>query len=156
MPTENEENKQETLLELYKIYHDRLKHEYDISWQQIKIFAYISGMNVGALGLFMKALKNSPLVDFIIILVPFVGFFIALSSFITFFGSLKTAEEIRDDLAAIERKLNISQDIRRYDNFTQTYSDVFWLKVDYITFGKMLLQIILITFWAILIVYVIY
>jgi len=80
--------------------------------------------------------------------ISFAGFAVSMSSILIFIGSLKTAKEIRNDLASIEIELKVKPDIFRYNNFESTYSIIFNKRIDLITVGKMLLQITFIIFWV--------
>jgi len=141
-------NSSEILIELYKARHARLVQEYEISWQQIKIFAYISGVAIAGLGYILKSIETNLNALMMLYVISFAGFAVSMSSILIFIGSLKTAKEIRNDLASIEIELKVKPDIFRYNNFESTYSIIFNKRIDLITVGKMLLQITFIIFWV--------
>jgi hypothetical protein len=140
-------DKENTLLELYKIYHDRLRHEYDLSWEQVKVCMYITGVIIGGFGLLLKEKSKYPGIEVLVNLIPIIGLFIGLASLMILIGSLKTSEEIRNDLSSIETKIKISPDVMRYTDFQNTYSTFLGANFDYITAGKVLLHLIVIFFW---------
>lgn len=139
------------LLELYKAHHDRLKHEYDLSWHQIRLLSYVSGAFVASLGVFKKYFSNDEFLGHFILGFSLLGLSVSFCGVLIFLGSLDTAKGLRKNLASIEVRLGLSQDVMRYHNFENTYSSFLGKKFDIISFGKLSLMLTFVIFWIFII-----
>ncbi len=142
----------------YGEYHKRLLQEYDLSWQQLKISIYIASLLLILYGtLYSYQVQSGQIaqVKYVLYILPIAGIFISISSLIILFGSLKSAQSIRECLSNIEDTFDENKvfcDSNRYlsikhKDFVKITGEQ---KVDLISFGKILLQLIIIAFWIFL------
>jgi hypothetical protein len=138
------------LIELYKVFHHRLEQEYELSWQQIKISIYLTGILVGGIVLVGNNHPDVHLVENLIGAAPWLGLVVAMGSMMTYYGSLITAKELRDDLGQIETELISNQKLHRYSEFKKTYSPLLGHRFDFITVGKFVFLGSIVAFWLII------
>ena len=86
---------------LMGVYQDRLNHEYDKGWEQIRIVSYVSAGVLVGMGLL---LRDAPVSDPALLVrgVCGFGFVLALGSFINQIGSQRDARDLRKTLAGFE------------------------------------------------------
>ena len=94
-------------IEAMAVYQDRLNHEYDKGWEQIRIVAYVSaGVLVGTGWLLREGTVAKP--ELVTRAVSLLGFVMALGSLFNQIGSQFDARDLRRTLASLEHGVPVA------------------------------------------------
>ena len=115
-------------IELMGVYQDRLNHEYDKGWEQIRIIAYVTAGILVAVGLL---LRSAPISDpsLIIQAVCALGFLMTLGSLINQIGSQRDARDLRKTLGSLEGGVNPAYYTTRHRLFGITGAGILIISV---------------------------